>query len=84
MSRRFYAFFPELTTFLIAPPRCSHELARQLQEQEDQRARELHAERQRQHAEREQQERLDEMSRQAREAQKKDRRSKKKGDCLVM
>ena len=63
---------------------CSHELARQLQEQENQHARERDAQRHRQDAEREQQERFEEMTREARAAHKKDRKSKKKGDCIIM
>ncbi|KAF7789771.1 hypothetical protein EIP86_000717 [Pleurotus ostreatoroseus] len=64
--------------------RADHELAQQLQAQEDQRAQDLQTERRRQEAEREQQERLDEMRREARAAQDKGRKSKKKGDCIVM
>ncbi|THH01689.1 hypothetical protein EW026_g1054 [Hermanssonia centrifuga] len=66
--------------------RADHELARQLQSQENERAHELEAERQRETAEREQQERFAQMTREAketREVQKKDRKTKK-GDCIIM
>ncbi|EKM57873.1 uncharacterized protein PHACADRAFT_116301 [Phanerochaete carnosa HHB-10118-sp] len=63
--------------------RADHELARQLQRQEDEEAHQMETQRQRQLAGREQQDRLETMKREAQEALKKQRKSKK-GDCILM
>ncbi|KAI0090230.1 hypothetical protein BDY19DRAFT_992447 [Irpex rosettiformis] len=68
---------------LTLEERADLQLARQLQEEENQRLNAMEAERHRRLAEQEQQQKLEEMAKEAKEARKKERKSKK-GDCVIM